>query len=183
MYTFTRRVQSLNIMKSSTKLVNFIVGFEGNAGLFSPLKGLEGDQYGLYNDHEGNCTVGIGHLVHFGNCNERDIADHKKQFPNGETKTDALRILKKDLTVVENQVKDNVKVHLTQQQFDAIVDFVFNEGIDKVTTSKLLKDINEGNCNNSAIRDDFLQITRGGLLIDRRNAEADIFSNNIYAGT
>ncbi len=175
--------QSLNHMKSSSKLVKFITGYEGNAGLLPPLKGLEGDQYGLYNDPEGNCTVGIGHLLHFGNCTAEDIAAHKKQFPNGETNANALRILKKDLIFVEKDVKDNVKVSLTQQQFDALVDFVFNEGVDKLISSKLVKDVNSGNCDASTIQNDLLQITRGGLLIDRRNAEADIFNNNLYAGT
>ena len=174
--------QSLSHMKSSSKLVKFIAGYEGNAGLLPPLKGL-GDQYGLYNDPIGYCTVGIGHLVRFENLYAEDITAHKKQFPNGETKADALRILKKDLINVENEVKDNVKVSLTQQQFDALVDFVFNEGVDVFKTSKLLKDVNEGNCDDTTIRDDFLQITRGGLLVDRRNAEADIFSNNHYVGT
>ena len=167
-------------MHVSSELVKFIVQYEGYAGMLPPLKGLEGDTYGLYNDPQGNCTVGVGHLVHFDSCNSKDIESHKQIFKNGETKADALRILNEDLIYSENDVKDNVKVPLTQQQFDAIVDFNFNEGTDNLKSSKLLKDINEGNLDPSIIKNDFLVFTRDNLLIDRRIDEAKIFNNNIY---
>ncbi|HXT84325.1 MAG TPA: lysozyme [Verrucomicrobiae bacterium] len=172
--------KSIENMNASSKLVKFITNYEGNAGMTIPLEGLENDTYGLYNDPEGNCTVGIGHLVHFGNCTEIDIEKHKKGFPNGERKTDALRILKKDLIFIENDIKNIVKVPLSQQQFDALVDFDFNEGLEKLKASKLLRDVNKGNFDNLTIQKDFLEITRDGLLIDRRMDESNMFNYGIY---
>ncbi|MGN6623297.1 MAG: lysozyme [Candidatus Nitrosocosmicus sp.] len=174
--------QMINDLKASPKIVEFIINYEGNAGLYPPLKGLDGDTYGLYNDEQGNCTVGIGHLVHMGNCNTKDIVEHKKNYPNGETKIDALKVLKNDLVFIENDVKENVNAPLLQNQFDALIDFVFNEGVENFKSSKLLKDVNEGIFNVSAIKNDFLQFTRDGLLLDRRNDEANIFNYNVYTG-
>jgi GH24 family phage-related lysozyme (muramidase) len=166
-------------MHASSNLIKFIITYEGNAGTKS-LTGIKADVYGLYNDPEGNCTVGIGHLVHLGKCTKKDIAEHIRKFPLGETKADALKVLKEDLINVENDVKDNVKVPLSQNQFDALVDFVFNEGVDKLESSKLLKDVNKDNLDPSLIKDDFLQFTRHGGLTERRSDEANMFSFNDY---
>lgn len=170
----------LGSLNASSSLIDFIIGFEGNAGLLDPLKGLKGDSYGLYNDPQNNCTVGIGHLVHFGKCNVRDVEQYKSKYPNGSKLADARTQLENDLTFIEKGVKDNVKVNLIQQQFDALVDFTFNEGVDILVNSKLLKDINEGNCDSNTITKDFQKITRGDILIDRRNGEANIFNSGRY---
>jgi GH24 family phage-related lysozyme (muramidase) len=167
-------------MHISTNGVNFIVGYEGNAGMLPPSKMLTGDIYGLYEDGEGNCTVGIGHLVHEGPCISKDISSHKKTFPNGETIADALRQLKEDLTFVEKNVNDNVKVQLTQYQFDALVDFTFNEGVNHLKRSILLIDINAGRCDATTITNDFQRYTRHGALLHRRNDEVNLFSNGVY---
>jgi len=47
-----------------------------------------------------------------------------------------------DLTEFELQVSDAVKVPLSQNQFDALVAFTYNEGIGNLKTSTLLKMIN-----------------------------------------
>ena len=83
---------------------------------------------------------------------------------------------------MEDDVKDNVKVHLTQQEFDALVDFTFNEGVNNLKISKLLKDINGGNCDATTITSDLQAFTRHGALLARRNDEANLFNNGVYAG-
>jgi GH24 family phage-related lysozyme (muramidase) len=171
---------NLNNIHISPKLVNFIVEHEGNASMLPPLEGLEDDKYGLYNDPQGNCTLGIGHFVHFDNCTSKDIELHKKKFPNGTSKIDALKILNEELISVENDVKKYVKVQLSQQQFDSLVDFTFNEGSEILKDSKLLKDINAGKFDAKTIEEDFKRHTRDGLLTERRNDEANIFNNNSY---
>jgi len=86
----------------------------------------------------------------------------------------------------EKAVNDGVtNVQLTQQQFDALVDFTFNVGPGAFAKSKLLKDVNAGNCDHDTILNDMLLYkTSGGQvlqgLIVRRNAEANLFSNGIY---
>jgi GH24 family phage-related lysozyme (muramidase) len=170
----------LSEMHASSRLVEFIIGYEGNAGMLPASKRLTGDTYGMYNDFGGNCTVGIGHLVHFGMCTANEITLYKITFPNGQTEVQALQRLYEDIIGVEDAVKDVVKVHLTQQQFDALVDFTFVEGINKLEESKLLEDINAGNFDATTIRNDLLEITRDGVLVARRNDEANIFNNGIY---
>jgi lysozyme len=170
----------LTKMHASPHLVDFIVGYEGNAGMLASSKRLTGDVYGLYNDGGDNCTVGIGRLVHNGTCTSKDVASHKTTFPIGQTHANALQQLAEDVASVENDVNDNVKVHLTQQEFDALVDFTFNEGVNNLKISKLLKDINAGNCEASTIASDLQTFTRAGALLARRNDEANLFNDGVY---
>jgi GH24 family phage-related lysozyme (muramidase) len=171
---------SLTNMRVTSRLVEFVVGYEGNAGKLAPSERLTGDTYGLYNDFQDNCTDGIGHLVHYGKCTSKDIALHKTTFPNGQTYADAFKQFRQDLNYAKNDVIDNVKVHLTQQQFDALVDFTFNEGVNNLTNSKLLKDINAGNCDASTIKSDLQAFTRQGALIARRDDEGNMFNDGVY---
>lgn len=172
----------LTNMRVTSRLVEFIAAYEGNAGMLAPSERLTGDTYGLYNDFQDNCTDAIGHLVHYGKCTSNDVALHKTTFPNGQTYAEAFKQFRQDLHYAENDVIDNVKVHLTQQQFDALVDFTFNEGINNLTNSKLLKDINAGNCDPSTIKSDLQAFTRQGALIARRDDESNMFNNGVYAG-
>jgi lysozyme len=49
-----------------------------------------------------------------------------------------------DVLVAVNAINSAVKVPLTQNQFDALVSFVFNIGVTHFLTSTLLKDLNAG---------------------------------------
>lgn len=52
--------------------------------------------------------------------------------------------LVQDLSTAENAVEKNVKVPLSQNQFDALVSFVFNVGAKNFQGSTLLKQLNRG---------------------------------------
>lgn len=56
----------------------------------------------------------------------------------------ALDLLRDDLQDAENAVNQSVKVKLTQNQFDALVSFVFNVGGGAFRKSTLLKLLNKG---------------------------------------
>jgi lysozyme len=70
---------------------------------------------------KGNCTVGYGHLVHRNPCTPEELTRKvgEKDIMDG---FDA------DIRAAENAVNRNVKVSLTQAQFDALVSYTFNRG-------------------------------------------------------
>ena len=80
----------------------------------------------------GKRTIGYGHVI---------LPDDNIIEPI--TEDQAEDILEKDVNVAENAINKYVKVPLTQNQFDALVCFVFNIGKTNFKTSTLLKFINE----------------------------------------
>ena len=77
-------------------------------------------------------TIGYGHYgpdVHFGDM---------------ITKAKAEALLKSDVATAEKVVNEYVKVKLNQNQFDALVSFVYNVGAGAFSSSTLLKELNQG---------------------------------------
>ncbi len=72
----------------------------------------------VYADIKGLRTIGYGHRLTPG-----------ESFPNGITAAEAEAILSQDVQIAEQAVERLVKVPLTQGEFDALVDFVFNLGL------------------------------------------------------
>jgi GH24 family phage-related lysozyme (muramidase) len=70
---------------------------------------------------KGNCTMGIGHLVHKNPCTAEELA-------RKVTDEDVMRGFDSDLRAAENAVNRNVKVSLTQEQFDGLVSYTYNRG-------------------------------------------------------
>jgi lysozyme len=90
--------------------------------------------------------------------------------------------LTQDLEDAEAAVNELVKVPLTQGQFDALVDFVFNLGAAKFAASTLLKLLNAGNYTAAAAQ--FKLWCHAGDkvapgLVKRRAAETDLFLKGI----
>lgn len=101
-----------------------------NAGL-ELIKRSEGFSANVYSDVAGFKPVGYGHKLQPG-----------ESFPSGVTVTEATSLLLADVAVAESVVQRLVKVPLSQGQFDALVDFVFNLGGGRLASSTLLKDLN-----------------------------------------
>lgn len=78
----------------------------------------EGVRLDHYNDSKGHCTVGIGHLVHLGNCTAAELASPKI------TEAAAFAMFETDILPREKFVNEQ-KFTLTQNEFDAIVDLAF----------------------------------------------------------
>jgi lysozyme len=97
------------------------------------LKKSEGFRERSYTDLAGFQTIGFGHRLTPG-----------ESYPNGITQLQAESILSADLALAENTVTKLVKVPLTQGQFDALVDFVFNLGAGRLASSTLLAYLNSG---------------------------------------
>lgn len=97
------------------------------------------------------------------------------------TKRGAEELLKQDLAWVEASVNKNVKVDLTQAQYDALCSFVYNLGSTNFKRSTLLKRLNEGKYEDAA--NELLRWNRQGPnvlrgLSRRREAERALFMSN-----
>ena len=83
-----------------------------------------------------------------------------------------------DMTYAAQAVDRLVKVPLTQNQFDALVSFVFNIGDGAFAASTLLRYLNKGRYQEAAV--EFMRwIHAGGKRLDglirRRRAEQELF--------
>ena len=107
------------------------------------LQQQEGYSDAVYLDIDGNPTGGWGHLL---------SEEEKVKWPVGTvlSQGDWLQILDADVEIAEKGVSNQVSVPLSQNQFDALVDFVFNLGERNLEISTLLKDLNNGNYNAAA---------------------------------
>lgn len=98
------------------------------------LKFLEGERLDVYLDQANIPTVGVGHKVlQSDNLNVGDTI----------TQTRSDQFLTRDLLTAKKTVNNYVNVPLNQNQFDALVSFVFNIGVDKFRRSTLLNRLND----------------------------------------
>lgn len=134
------------------------------------IKEFEGMKLTAYKCPAGIWTIGIGHTSAAG----------PPEVKPGMTITaqDALAILNNDLNQYEDAVNRLVKVPLTQNQFDALVSFVYNVGVGAFQKSTLLKKLNAGQY--SAVPNELMKWTKGGGkelpgLVRRRRAECALW--------
>ena len=132
------------------------------------IKQFEGCRLKAYKDAVGVWTIGYGHTVDVKEGIE--ISQHQAEV-----------ILEVDLREYEGYINKYVQVPLTQNQFDALVSWVYNLGVGNLRSSTMLRVLNEGKYSEVSY-----QIKRrnkaGGKvlrgLIRRREAEADLFDDD-----
>lgn len=134
------------------------------------IKEFEGQKLEKYQDAAGRWTIGFGHLI-----------QATEQFSARISLREATELLEHDLVKAEEGVYNNVKVALTQNQFDALVSFVFNIGIGNFKNSTLLRILNQKKYNESAKQ--LLRWNKVGKrdvpgLLRRRVAEYKLFLSN-----
>jgi lysozyme len=109
------------------------------------LKELEGCKEYLYYDSGGLATIGIGHLLTYEELST-GIIKINVHFINhdlhGLTKEQCEELLVQDLRKFIEAVDSYVKVPLSQNQFDALVCFVYNIGVGAFINSTLLRKLN-----------------------------------------
>ncbi|MNL10554.1 Lysozyme RrrD [compost metagenome] len=130
------------------------------------IKTAEGLRLTAYKDGGGVWTIGYGHTG-------ADVREGLT-IPLSE----AERLLTRDLRVAENHVNGAVKVKLTQNQFDALVSFVYNVGGEAFRSSTMLKKLNTGDYLGAA--DQFPRWNKdNGKVVDgltnRRREERELF--------
>jgi len=134
---------------------------------YALIKKYEGLRLKSYQDSVGKWTIGYGHTRNA--CPDKEI-----------TIREAEMFLKWDVEDAEMGI-NKLKLDLTQNQFDALVDWVFNLGIGNLRRSTLLKIMSQ-NPNDPNIRKEWIRWCRaGGVilngLVQRRNEEIDLYEN------
>ena len=129
-------------------------------------KQFEGLSLNAYQDQVGVWTIGYGHTglsVHGGLTVTQEQAD---------------QLLQSDVAASVNCVNHAVTSNINQNQFDALVDFVFNLGCASLLSSTLLRDVNAGDFTSAApqilLWDHAKGVDIPGLL-RRRQAEKVLF--------
>jgi len=129
-------------------------------------------------------TIGIGHLL---TRSERTsgkitIGGQALDYRNGLTEQQCWDLLDLDLSGSEAVVNEAVKVSLNQNQFDALVSFVFNVGDGAFRGSTLLRLLNQGQLDQVPaqlqrwVRDNG-QVVQG--LVNRRNKEIALWNTPV----
>lgn len=110
------------------------------------IKSAEGFKNFIYADSAGLPTIGVGHLLTRDELNSGKIHIDGKAYKYHEGLPDDVidRLLLRDLHIAELVVNSNVKVKLTQNQYNALVSFAFNVGVGAFRNSTLLKMLNAG---------------------------------------
>lgn len=137
---------------------------------FKLLKEVEGCKLEAYQDSTGKWTIGYGATGH--------------GITRGTVWTieQAEADLKARLDVLARLISRKIRVGLSQNQFNALVSFVYNIGITAFTTSGVLKLINERKFQDAADRMlKWNKVTKNGILTvepglaPRREAERQMF--------
>lgn len=136
--------------------------------LIKQIKEFEGFRASSYTCPAGFKTIGYGHIL--SEDNKLDNIDQKK----------AEELLMQDIARFESAVLRNIKVELTQGQFDALVSFTFNVGPASLQRSTLRQKINRSE-HQDVPREIKRWIYAGGKilsgLVNRREIEANIYAS------
>jgi len=127
---------------------------------------FEGCSLTAYQDQVGVWTIGYGHTG-------PDVTPALTI-----TQDQAQALLAQDVGAAAACVNKVVTIALTQDEFDALVDFVFNLGAQAFTGSTLLRDLNAGDPTAAAAQFDLWDHAGGAVvagLLRRRQAETALF--------
>lgn len=130
------------------------------------IKAHEGFRNKAYKDSGGVWTIGYGHTGGVRKGNTISLQE-------GEN------FLRQDLKTAISGVVDNVKVPLTQNQFNALVSFVFNVGVGAFKKSTMLRHLNKGDYARAAAEFPRWKYVSGKVskgLVNRRAAERKMFT-------
>jgi lysozyme len=131
------------------------------------IKHFEGCELKAYKCPAGVWTIGYGHIK---GVQEGDVI----------TEQQADEMLVEELNEYENYINTLVTVPLNQNQYDALVSWVYNLGSSNLNSSTLLKVLNSGDY--AGVPEQIMRWNKaGGKVLEgltrRRQAEADLFGH------
>jgi len=109
------------------------------------LTSVEGKYKQVYLDSGGEPTIGIGHLLTLSERRSGKIIIEKTaiEYRHGLTEQQVMALCLQDIRDVVNVVNRVVVVRISQNQFNALVSFVFNIGNEGFRQSTLLRLLNQ----------------------------------------
>ena len=124
---------------------------------------FEGFRTKAYQDHRGNWTIGVGHLI-------RPQDRHLLHTELSEEQV--MGILHRDLKKCSDALESALKVMVNRTQADALHSLCHNIGPDRMVRSEVVQHLNNGDTQRAA--DAFMNWTNPGLK-KRRQAERALF--------
>jgi len=148
------------------------------------LKQWEGSRSVMYRDAAGLPTIGVGHLLTRSEMTSGKIVikNQPVRYATGLSEQQIIDLLAQDVRPAALCVQTYVLVPLNQNQFDALVSFVFNVGQGAFRGSTLLKLLNQRQY--AAVPDQLRRWTRaGGQVIHglqfRRENEIKLWNQSL----
>lgn len=141
-------------------------------------KESEGFRGRLYNDAANYCTIGYGHLIKLAPCDGNEASE----FRAGISVPRGTEILRQDMEKAEIGIMALVDAELTDGQYAALCDFVFNVGTGNFRKSTLRKRVNASDFDR--VPSEFRRwVYAGGRklsgLAKRREKEIELFFEEI----
>jgi len=135
------------------------------------IKRFEGCRLRSYRDVANILTIGYGHTG-------PDVTDNLVI-----TSEEAENLLRADITKFELGVTSSLKVRVNQNEFDSLVSFSFNVGLNAFRSSTLLKLLNDG-AKKDIVASEFLRWCKAdGVVVEglrrRREAEKTLFLTKV----
>jgi lysozyme len=151
---YTEQVNHTKLEMDLSKVANQVI-------LLSKEEGFRNE---AYRDSQGKLTIGIGHLI-------KKDEDHLKH----KTLTDAevLQLFRQDIKSCSAAVEETSPYELTTYQYEALLSFCFNIGVDNFKKSTVIRNIRNHNFHGAA--DAMLLWNKPAILEARRYRERELF--------
>ena len=137
---------------------------------------------------EGKLMIGYGHVISESEQKSGTITvgDQTVKIADGITATQAKALLEKDLEPIQAKIKSVITNVITSTQFDALVDFAWNLGVDtfdKTEVTKLIQDKKYDHVPTEMVKHVFACGYVRQELVSRRKANALRFAGILRAET
>ena len=144
---------------------------------------LEGFKPSVYKDSAGLLTIGVGHLLTPAEQASGQLESIDAMWKHGLADDEVIALLERDVQRFVTAVNTAVTVRLKQQEFDALICFVFNIGVGAAQKSTLIKKLNLGDY--TAVPNELRKWNKAGGrvlqgLVNRREAEIKMWESGTY---